>query len=126
MFDGGTGVGVGIWACGPDRPSGQGWDVDEQGVVTSRDAGSPMLCQSPTVPSPSPPVDQSIVYNQNRACTGAYTASPSLCEGENIAKGLDLSGREKLLFYQDTVSGKLICKPNPKTVELNTSLHVND
>ena len=47
-------------------------------------------------------------------------------EGENIAKGLDLSGREKLLFYQDTVSGKLICKPNPKTVELNTSLHVND
>ena len=28
-------------------------------------------------PSPS-----QILYNQNRACTGAYTSSPNLCEGE--------------------------------------------
>ena len=81
VFNGGTGAGVGIWSCGPDNPSGQGWDVDAQGMVTSRDAGSPTLCQAPITPSAP---DPSVVYNQNRACTGAYTDSPSLCEGEKI------------------------------------------
>ncbi|MDD7986394.1 DapH/DapD/GlmU-related protein [Lentisphaera marina] len=49
-----------------------------------------------------------------------------VAEGENVVKGLDLSGRDKLLIYTDSVSGKLICRPNPKTVELNSSLHLND
>ena len=72
-------------------------------------AGSPALCQTPIVPSPPPPVDPAgtfsqtygstltfilhindvtccwpraaVVYNQNRACKGAYTSEPSLCEG---------------------------------------------
>ncbi len=46
-------------------------------------------------------------------------------EGENIVKGIELDGKEKLLFLQDSQSGKLICKPNPKTIELNSSLHAN-
>ena len=47
-------------------------------------------------------------------------------EGQNIVKGAELSGKDKLLFLQDSVSGKLICKPNPKTIELNAALHSND
>ncbi|MAW65734.1 MAG: 2,3,4,5-tetrahydropyridine-2,6-dicarboxylate N-succinyltransferase [Flavobacteriales bacterium] len=47
-------------------------------------------------------------------------------EGQNVVKGMDLNGKDKLLFIQDSQSGKLICKPNPKTIELNEALHVND
>jgi len=47
-------------------------------------------------------------------------------EGMNIVKGMDLNGKDKLLFMQDSQSGKLICKPNPKTIELNAALHSND
>lgn len=50
----------------------------------------------------------------------------SVAEGENIVKGYELSGRDKLLFLQDSISGQLICKPNPKTIELNAQLHAND
>lgn len=50
----------------------------------------------------------------------------SVEEGKNIVKGAELSGKDKLLFMQDSVSGKLICKPNPKTIELNAALHSND
>jgi len=44
-------------------------------------------------------------------------------EGENIVKALALSGRDRLLFIQDSQTGKVICKPNPRTIELNTELH---
>ena len=47
-------------------------------------------------------------------------------EGENIVKGMDLNGKDKLLFIQDSQSGKIVCKPNPKTIELNATLHSND
>lgn len=47
-------------------------------------------------------------------------------EGQNVVKGMDLNGKNKLLFLQDSLSGKIICKPNPKTIELNEALHVND
>ena len=50
----------------------------------------------------------------------------SVEEGQNIVKGAELSGKDKLLFLQDSVSGKFICKPNPKTIELNAALHSND
>jgi 2,3,4,5-tetrahydropyridine-2,6-dicarboxylate N-succinyltransferase len=50
----------------------------------------------------------------------------SVSEGENVVKGAELSGKDKLLFLQDSQSGKLICKPNPKTIELNAQLHAND
>lgn len=49
-----------------------------------------------------------------------------VAEGENIVKGMDLNGKDKLLFIQDSLTGKLVCKPNPKTIELNTALHAND
>lgn len=45
-------------------------------------------------------------------------------EGENVVKAMDLNGKDKLLFLRDSISGKVIAKPNPKTVELNASLHV--
>lgn len=44
-------------------------------------------------------------------------------EGQNVVKAMELSGRDHLLFIQDSVSGKVICKPNPKTIELNADLH---
>ena len=50
----------------------------------------------------------------------------SVAEGENVVKGAELSGKDKMLFIQDSQSGKLICKPNPKTIELNAALHAND
>jgi len=47
-------------------------------------------------------------------------------EGFNVVKGMDLNGKSHLLFIQDSRSGKLICQPNPKTIELNSALHSND
>lgn len=44
-------------------------------------------------------------------------------EGQNIVKALELDGRSHLLFYQDSQNGKVICKPNPRTIELNSDLH---
>lgn len=46
-------------------------------------------------------------------------------EGKNIVKGIELNGRDKLLFINDSQTGKLTCRPNPKTIELNESLHKN-
>ena len=43
--------------------------------------------------------------------------------GENIFKAYLLSGREKLLFYRDSVNGRIIAKPNKKKIALNPSLH---
>lgn len=47
-------------------------------------------------------------------------------EGENLVKGMELNGKSNLLFIQDSRTGKLICQPNPKTIELNAALHAND
>jgi 2,3,4,5-tetrahydropyridine-2-carboxylate N-succinyltransferase len=43
--------------------------------------------------------------------------------GENIVKAMALNGMNNLLFIRDSISGTIICKPNPKTVELNAALH---
>ncbi|MCB0335384.1 MAG: tetrahydrodipicolinate N-succinyltransferase N-terminal domain-containing protein [Bdellovibrionales bacterium] len=48
-----------------------------------------------------------------------------VAEGENVTKGVELSGKKNLLFLQDSQSGKIICKPNPRMIELNESLHKN-
>ena len=45
-------------------------------------------------------------------------------EGNNIVKGAELNGKEKLLFILNSTNGHLECKPNPKTIELNEALHV--
>lgn len=49
-----------------------------------------------------------------------------VAEGENIVKGMELNGKNSLLFIQDSKTGKLVCQPNPKTIELNAALHAND
>lgn len=46
-------------------------------------------------------------------------------EGDNVIKAVELSGRKNLLLIQDTATGKLICRPNPKSIELNEALHKN-
>ena len=50
----------------------------------------------------------------------------SVSEGENIVKGAELNGKDKLLFLLDSTNGHLTCRPNPKTIELNASLHVKN
>jgi 2,3,4,5-tetrahydropyridine-2-carboxylate N-succinyltransferase len=47
-------------------------------------------------------------------------------EGQNIVKAMDLNGGNNLLFISDSLTGRIICKPNNKEVELNAALHVND
>lgn len=47
-------------------------------------------------------------------------------EGQNIVKAATLSGKDYLLFIEDSITGKVICKPNQKTIELNAALHHND
>jgi len=46
-------------------------------------------------------------------------------EGQNVVKAANLSGKDYLLFMDDSVSGRVICKPNQKTIELNSTLHAN-
>ena len=46
-------------------------------------------------------------------------------EGDNIVKAYHLSGKNNMLFIQDSQSGKVICKPNKKVIELNSQLHHN-
>ncbi|PIQ24069.1 2,3,4,5-tetrahydropyridine-2,6-dicarboxylate N-succinyltransferase [bacterium (Candidatus Blackallbacteria) CG17_big_fil_post_rev_8_21_14_2_50_48_46] len=43
--------------------------------------------------------------------------------GQNRVHARELSGRGFLLFYQDSVSGEVVCKPNPRTIALNPELH---
>ncbi|MGY5352639.1 tetrahydrodipicolinate N-succinyltransferase N-terminal domain-containing protein [Wenyingzhuangia sp. IMCC45533] len=47
-------------------------------------------------------------------------------EGDNIVKGAELNGKDKLLFLLDSTNGHLTCRPNPKTIELNEALHVKN
>ncbi len=44
-------------------------------------------------------------------------------EGQNIVKGADLNGVKYMLFIQDSLSGKIIARPNTKVIELNETLH---
>eukprot|EP01047_Picozoa_sp_COSAG01_P020085 COSAG01_NODE_1135_length_11553_cov_40.402305_9_plen_370_part_00 len=44
-------------------------------------------------------------------------------EGDNVVKAMALSGRDNLLFIQDSRTGQVFCKPNLKTIQLNASLH---
>jgi len=46
-----------------------------------------------------------------------------VADGENVVKGAVLDGRSYMLYYNDSMSGKLIGRPNTKTIELNESLH---
>jgi 2,3,4,5-tetrahydropyridine-2-carboxylate N-succinyltransferase len=50
-------------------------------------------------------------------------AGESVAPGQNRVKALELSGRGYLLYYQDSTTGEVICKPNPRTIALNPELH---
>lgn len=41
----------------------------------------------------------------------------------NVVKAAELSGRDHLLFIQDSRTGQVICKPNAKSIALNAELH---
>lgn len=49
-----------------------------------------------------------------------------VAEGQNIVKAMELNGKSGLLFIQDSTNGHLVCKPNPRSIELNEALHSND
>lgn len=63
------------------------------------------------------------LYNQNNEPVDLN--NNVVTEGQNIVKARDINGRKNLLFIQDSQTGKVICKPNPKTIELNSQLHKN-
>ncbi|MFC2109528.1 tetrahydrodipicolinate N-succinyltransferase N-terminal domain-containing protein [Bacteroidota bacterium] len=64
------------------------------------------------------------LYNENKE---AVDINGNLVEeGANIVKGAELNGKDKLLFLLDSTNGHLTCRPNPKTIELNASLHVKN
>ena len=44
----------------------------------------------------------------------------------NVIKAKEVSGHSNLLFYRDSLSGKVIAKRNHKTSSLNEELHKND
>lgn len=47
----------------------------------------------------------------------------AVSEGENVVKGMDLNGHPYLLYLTDSLSGKIIARPNTKVIELNKNLH---
>jgi len=49
----------------------------------------------------------------------------SVPAGSNYVKASQLSGKDYLLFMQDSRTGKVVCKPNKKLIELNSQLHHN-
>jgi 2,3,4,5-tetrahydropyridine-2-carboxylate N-succinyltransferase len=64
---------------------------------------------------------------------GLYITSGSKIELQNeegdkldIVKGSDLSYANNILFLRHSINGKIIAKPNKKSIELNNSLHKND
>ncbi len=50
----------------------------------------------------------------------------SVPSGQNIVKASELSGSDFRLFFEDSQTGELICKPNTKVIQLNQTLHIND
>lgn len=47
-------------------------------------------------------------------------------ENKNVVKAASLSGRSNLLFLHDSLTGKVIARPNGKVIELNQSLHTHN
>ena len=45
--------------------------------------------------------------------------------GQNIVKAMDLSGKDYMMFIEDSQTGELICKPNTTVIQLNEALHKN-
>ncbi|TNE45261.1 MAG: 2,3,4,5-tetrahydropyridine-2,6-dicarboxylate N-succinyltransferase [Deltaproteobacteria bacterium] len=65
------------------------------------------------------------VFLYNKEGQPVNLAGDVVEDGSNIVKALELNGRDNMLFIQDSRNGRVICKPNPKTIELNEVLHNN-
>ena len=63
------------------------------------------------------------LYNENNTPIDIH--NKEVAEGKNRVKASELSGKNHLLFLQDSQSGKVVCRTNTKTIELNHSLHKN-
>ncbi|RAP31920.1 2,3,4,5-tetrahydropyridine-2,6-carboxylate N-succinyltransferase [Candidatus Marinamargulisbacteria bacterium SCGC AG-414-C22] len=63
------------------------------------------------------------LYDQNNNPVD-HDGNP-VSEPENCVKAHTLTGKPYLLFLQDSKTGRLICKPNQKVIELNDALHKN-
>ena len=63
-----------------------------------------------------------LLNDSNEAIDIDGNAVPS---GKNIVKAMALSGRDYLLFIEDSITGELICKPNSSVIQLNEALHKN-
>lgn len=69
------------------------------------------------------------IYAGMKICLQNNNAEPvdingkSVSLGENLVKAMELSGRDFLLFIQDSITGAVICKPNQKVINLNAELH---
>lgn len=50
-------------------------------------------------------------------------AGEPVSAGDNVCKAIALDGRSDLLFYQDSTSGQVVARPNPRTIALNEQLH---
>ena len=50
----------------------------------------------------------------------------TLVEEEKIVKAIELSGKNNILYFRDSVTGKLCAKSNEKKFKLNKTLHDNN
>ena len=50
----------------------------------------------------------------------------TLVEEEKIVKAIELSGKNNILFFRDSVTGKVCAKSNKKKFKLNNTLHDNN
>ena len=50
----------------------------------------------------------------------------TLIEEEKIVKAIELSGKNNILYFRDSVTGKLCAKSNEKKFKLNKTLHDNN
>ena len=56
----------------------------------------------------------------------AGTKITLLDEGKNIVKARELSGKNGILFFRDSTTGKVCAKINEGQFKLNTALHENN
>lgn len=61
------------------------------------------------------------LFNQENQPIGLDGKKVTL--GKNVFKASLFSGKEKLLYYRDSTSGRIIVKPNMKKIALNPTLH---
>lgn len=50
----------------------------------------------------------------------------TLVEEEKIVKAIELSGKNNILYYRDSITGKVCAKSNKKKFKLNKTLHDNN